>query len=72
MLLETCRYRFVDGKVITKMFGMKGNDWDIESGWYHSPKDAKAAADKPKKTRKAKAKKVKPNGDSTGLDQQFS
>jgi pyruvate dehydrogenase E2 component (dihydrolipoamide acetyltransferase) len=42
MLLETCRYRFVDGKVITKMFGMKGNDWDIDEGWHHSPKDAKA------------------------------
>lgn len=43
MLLETCRYRLVDGKVTTKMFGMKGNDWDIDEGWHHSPKDAKAA-----------------------------
>lgn len=47
MLLETCRYKFVGGKVITKMFGMKGNDWDIEAGWCHSPKDAIAAIDKP-------------------------
>jgi hypothetical protein len=69
MLLETCRYQFVDGKVITKMFGMKGNDWDIEKGWHHSPKDAKAAV---KKTRKPRAKKVISNDDSTGLDQQLS
>ena len=47
MLLETCRYQFVDGKVTTKMFGMKGNDWDLDPGWHHSPKDAKAAAEKP-------------------------
>jgi len=44
MVLETCRYRLVNGKVITKLFGMKGNDWDIEPGWHHSPKDAKKAA----------------------------
>ena len=50
MLLETCRYQLVDGKVITKMFGMKGNDWDIDEGWHHSPKDAKAAAENPKIT----------------------
>jgi hypothetical protein len=50
MLLETCRYRFVDGKVKTRMFGMGLDDWDIEPGWYHSPKDAKAAAENPKIT----------------------
>lgn len=44
MVLETCRYQFKDGKVIKKLFGMAGNDWDIEPGWYHSPKDAKKAA----------------------------
>lgn len=47
MLLETCRYQFVDGKVVTKMFGMKGHDWDIEPGWYHDKKEAKAAALEP-------------------------
>lgn len=47
MLLETCRYRVVDGKVITKMFDMKGSAWDIDPGWHHSPKDAKAAAAQP-------------------------
>jgi len=46
-MLETCRYRFVNGKVATKMFGMKGADWDIDPGWCHSPKDARAAAENP-------------------------
>ena len=50
MLLETCRYKFVDGKVTTKMFGMKNGEWDIDEGWHHSPKDAKAAAEAPKVT----------------------
>lgn len=68
MLLETCRYRFVDGKVITKLFGMKGNDWDIEDGWHHSPKDAKKAAAKKVKPKKAAAKKVNEDGDSTGFN----
>lgn len=66
MLLETCRYKFVDGKVITKMFGMKDGKWDIEKGWQHSPKDAIAAV---KKTKKSKAKKVVPYDNSTGIDQ---
>lgn len=65
MKLETCRYKLVDGKVITKMFGMKNGEWDIEKGWCHSPKDAKAA----KKTRKPRAKKVILDDDSTGIDQ---
>ena len=67
MLLETCRYKLIDGKIVTKMFGMKNGDWDIEKGWCHSPKDAKAA-----KTRKPRAKKVTPDDDSTGIDQQLS
>ena len=73
MILETCRYKLVDGKIITKMFGMKGADWDIEPGWHHSPKDAKAAAEKPKKldgrSKKARQLKAAKNGDSSGLNQ---
>ena len=72
MLLETCRYKFENGKVITKMFGMGSDGWDIEPGWHHSPKDAKAATDKPKKidgrSREARQLKAQENGDSTGSD----
>lgn len=50
MLLETCRYKIVDGKLITKMFGMKGGEWDIDEGWCHDKKAAKAAAANPKVT----------------------
>lgn len=46
MLLETCRYKLVDGKVITKMFGMKDGEWDIDEGWRHDKKEAMAAAPK--------------------------
>jgi len=27
------------------MFGMKDGDWDIEPGWHHDPKAAKAACE---------------------------
>lgn len=62
MLLETCRYRFVDGKVETRLFGMKDGDWDIDPGWHHSPKDAKAAAEAPVTVISAEvtSEKVKP------------
>ena len=43
MLLETCRYKVVDGKVTTKMFGMGSDGWDIDPGWHHDPKAAKVA-----------------------------
>lgn len=81
MLLETCRYKLVDGKIVTKMFRMRGNDWDIEPGWYHDKQAAKAAVEKPKESVKKKAKKLdgrskearelkaKQNGDSTGFNQ---
>lgn len=72
MLLETCRYKVVDGKVETKMFGMKEGDWDIEPGWHHSPKDAKAATQKPKKidgrSKKARELKAQQDGNSSGSD----
>lgn len=60
MVLETCRYKFVNGQLITKMFGMKDGDWDIEPGWCHDKKEAKAAAAKPKK--------VKANVNCSGSD----
>lgn len=73
MLLETCRYKVVDGKVTTKMFGMNKDGWDIEPGWHHSPKDAKAALEEnPKKldgrSKEAKALKAQENGNSSGSD----
>ena len=72
MLLETCRYKVVDGEVTTKMFGMGSGGWDIEPGWHHSPKDAKAATEKPKKidgrSKEARQLKAKENGNSSGSD----
>jgi hypothetical protein len=57
------------------MFGMKGDDWDIEPGWHHSPKDAKAAAEIPKPAKKidgrskeARELKAKENDHSSGSD----
>ena len=79
MLLETCRYQLIDGKIVTKMFGMKNGDWDIEPGWHHSPKDAKAAAEAPKPAKKvdgrskaARQSKAMNNGNSSRSDQQLS
>lgn len=75
MLLETCRYKLEDGQVITKMFGMGDDGWDIEPGWYHDPKAAKAAAEKPAKPKKidgrskeARQMKANSNDDSSGTD----
>ncbi len=79
MLLETCRYRLVDGKIETKMFPMGVDDWDIEPGWCHDKKTAKAAAEKPKEPKKApkidgrskeaRQLKAKQDGDSSGFNQ---
>ena len=41
-----------NGKMATKMFSMGANGWDIEDGWYESPKAAKAALE-PKVTMKS-------------------
>ena len=80
MLLETCRYKVVDGKVITKMFGMGSGGWDIDPGWHHSPKDAKAAVEiwtpvviEPTKkidgrTKAGKKLKAQQNGNSSRSD----
>jgi len=65
MVLETCRYRFVDGKVITKLFGMKDGDWDIDPGWHHSPKDAKKAA---KTKKQLQIEKDEVDGNGAGSD----
>ena len=77
MRLETCRYKVEDGKIITKMFGMGDKDWDIEPGWHHDPRAAKAAVEckeeKPKKidgrSKAAKQLKAKQDDDSTGFNQ---
>lgn len=68
MLLETCRYKLVDGKVITKMFGMKDGDWDIDPGWHHSPKDAKAAAETPKVTMISSSVTIQENKPAKKID----
>lgn len=48
MLLETCRYKLVNGQVITKMFGMKNGEWDIDEGWCHDKKEAMSGTTEPK------------------------
>jgi pyruvate/2-oxoglutarate dehydrogenase complex dihydrolipoamide acyltransferase (E2) component len=52
-MTQTCRYKIVDGKLTTRMFGMVNNEWDIEPGWCHDKKEAAAAVKSP-------APKVKP------------
>ena len=58
--LETCRYKLENGTIITKMFSMGGDGWDIDDGWHESPKAAKAAvevkAEQPKPMPKTEAK----------------
>jgi len=39
----TCRYQMKDGEVINQLFPMGVDGWNVPPGWYHHPKDAKAA-----------------------------